>query len=322
MTLNASFRRSISDLGYPVARGVLDTIHLLETRYGATDYHDSGHTKTAPTWIFKLPRHGGAEVGVRMNKRDLTLYMRDKTLDGKRLRDIVPANKVAKVYPRDGQPANSVLNSTFLGPSSQNEVLMLELEPEDIQPVLAAFFGERPGVSSPSADRAVEDGQEAGLPSRDGKQTTAEEDFSALLERQSETGRAGELVVVIDELDRLRQLGCPAPERYVERVATSDVGRGYDIESTWPGEERCIEVKTSTRTGSHFFITANERKVLASLGERAWLYRVFINGDGHGTIAQRLNNPMKHILQEQMTPVVWRVPDAALTAAFTRSDGA
>jgi hypothetical protein len=72
-------KRTLADLGYPVAAGVLRAIRLLEERYGASDYHDSGHTQTAPTWIFKLPRYGNAEVGVRMNKRDTTLYMRGRT---------------------------------------------------------------------------------------------------------------------------------------------------------------------------------------------------------------------------------------------------
>ena len=71
-------KRTLADLGYPVAAGVLRAIRLLEERYGASDYHDSGHTQTAPTWIFKLPRYGNAEVGVRMNKHDTTLYMRGR----------------------------------------------------------------------------------------------------------------------------------------------------------------------------------------------------------------------------------------------------
>ena len=85
------------------------------------------------------------------------------------------------------------------------------------------------------------------------------------------------------------------------------MGRGYDIESTWPGEERCIEVKTTTRAGSDFFLTANERTVLGELGERAWIYRVEADGNHDGKIVARLNNPMDKIAEEQMTPVVWRV---------------
>lgn len=136
-----------------------------------------------------------------------------------------------------------------------------------------------------------------------------EEEFAALLERQSEVGRAGEGLVILDEQARLRRCGCPKPEDYVLRIAESDVGRGYDVASTWPGEERCIEVKTTTRAGSDFFLTANERAVLGELGERAWIYRVEADGNHDGKIVARLNNPMRKIAEAQMTPVVWRVPN-------------
>lgn len=299
-------KRSLTNLGYPVAAGVLHVIRLLEERYDASDYRDSGHTQTAPTWIFKLPRYGNAEVGVRMNKRDTTLYMRDRTCDGKQLRDLIPASKVAKVYPRDGKPANSVLNSTYLGPSASNEVLMLELEPDDVESVLAAFFGgqvEGVGVSV-VIDSATTEGEGATGHSRQGM---AEEDFAALLERRSETGQAGEMLVILDELERLRACGCPKPEDFVHRIAETDVGRGYDVASTWPGEERCIEVKTTTCPGSDFFLTANERAVLERLGPKAWLYRVEVEGPGQGRIVARLNNPMSIITEAHMTAVVWRV---------------
>jgi hypothetical protein len=304
-------KRALTDLGYPVAAGVIHAIHLLEERYGPSDYHDSGHTQTAPTWIFKLPSYGNAEVGVRMNKRDITLYVRDRTCDGKRLRDILPAGNVVKVYPRDGKPANSILNSNYLGPSTTNEVLMLELEPEDVGPTLAAFFGDAAdGTPAPLFDADVSSTSARVLKSR--RPGLTEEDFALLLDRRSETGRAGEFLVVQDELKRLRLCGCPAPEQYVHRISMSDVGRGYDIESTWPHEERCIEVKTTTEPGSDFYLTTNERSVLTELGERAWLYRVVINSQGAGRIEMRLRNPMKRILDEQMRPVVWRVPALAL----------
>lgn len=300
-------KRTLADLGYPVAAGVLRTIQLLEERYGASDYHDSGHTQTTPTWIFKLPRYGNAEVGVRMNKRDTTLYMRDRTFDGKRLRDLIPAGKVVKVYPRDGKPANSVLNSAYLGPSASNEVLMLELEPDDVEAVLAAFFGEgseNSGVSATSGEVPRADETVAGNGIRAG---LTEEDFASLLERRSETGRAGEMLVILDELARLRACGCPRPEDYVKRVAESDVGCGYDLASTWPGEERYIEVKTTTCLGSDFFLTANERAVLGHLGKKAWLYRVEMDGKSEGRIVAKLNDPMMTITEAHMTAVVWRV---------------
>lgn len=305
MKATSQEKRTLDDLGYPVAAGVLKTIKLLEERYRADDYHDSGHTQTAPTWIFKLPRYGNAEVGVRMNRRDTTLYIRDRTCDGKRLRDLISTEKVTKVYPWDGKPANSVLNSAFLGPSTSNEVLMLELELNDVESVLAAFFGDR--GERAALPRSRPDAEVAPMGVKSSRPGLAEEDFAALLERRSEVGRAGEMLVILDELERLKGCGCPKPDNYVKRVAETDVSRGYDVESTWPGEERCIEVKTTTRAGSDFFITANEREVLAVLGERAWLYRVVIDSKGEGKVETRLRDPMQLISEGQMTPVVWRV---------------
>ena len=136
------------------------------------------------------------------------------------------------------------------------------------------------------------------------------ETFASLQERRSEIGSAGELLVVQDELERLRNLGCHAPEQWVKRVALSDVGRGYDVESTWPGEERYIEVKTTTRSGSDFFLTTNERTVLTNLDKRAWLYRVVLGMDGIGHIVSRLQNPMAALNPEAFEPVLWRVTSA------------
>lgn len=306
-------KRTLADLSQSVAAGVLKAIQLLEKRYGATEFHESGHNpdRRAPVLVVKLPRYDNAEVGVPLNKRDITLYMRDRTCDGKRLRDLISADKVTKVYPRDGNPSASIEDSPYLRPSATNEVLKLKLVPEDVDSVLAAFFGDSgeglATIHAPSGSAL------APIESRKGiRSGLTEEDFAAILERQSEVGRAGEMLVIKDELARLKNRGCPDPERYVHRVAASDVGRGYDIESSLPGEERCIEVKSTTRPGSDFFLTANERSVLAELGERAWLYRVVLDGQGNGKIEKRMRNPAKRIADEQMTPVIWRVSDSAL----------
>lgn len=296
--------RSISQLGYDVAPGVEQAIRLLQEHYGASSYRDSGHTQTSPTWIFELPRYG-AEVGVRMNKRDLSLYMRNRTLDGSLLSDCLPPEKIAKVYPRDGNPAASIGNSQYLGPSAHNEVLMLTLVPDDLAPLFGYFFAEGciPSVSASvgkSSPVAVDATPAAKL-------VIDAETFAALQERKSEIGRTGEFLVAQDELVRLHSLGCPNPEQWVTRVALSDVGRGYDIESTWPDEERCIEVKTTTCPGSDFFLTANEREVLSSLGDKAWLYRVVLADDGTGQVVSRLQNPMAKLAPEAFVPVLWRI---------------
>jgi hypothetical protein len=305
--------RTISDLGYAVADGVLHAIRLLTTRYGATLHDDSGHTESSPTWIYKSDRYDGAEIGVRMNKQSVSLYMRDNTLSGRRLRDTVPPFKVAKVYPGGGNPASSILQSEYLKPASHNEILLLSLDQEDVESVLAAFFAKPVETES---EQNVDEEPSSGNSgkSRRGRPICAE-DFAVLMERQSVTGRTGEETVVQDEIERLRRLGCSEPERFVKRIAEVDVGRGFDIESTWPGEERCIEVKTTSQSGGDFFLTANEREVLAALGAKAWLYRVSIDSAGKGVVETRLNDPMRVISDDDLSPVVWRVAGAALKSA-------
>ena len=307
--------RTIDQLGYDVADDVLHAIDLLQHRYGASSHRDSGHQDGKggrPTWIFELPQFK-AEVGVPMNKRDLTLYMRNRTLDGRRLTDLLPPEKVAKKYPRDGKPARSIKDSAYLGIANGNESVMLKLERGDLEPLFEAFFAAPAAVPAPApAAPSAPDSKGSGS----GKRAAVDaETFEALLERRSEVGQAGELLAVQDELNRLAGLGCTEPHRWVGRVALVDVGRGYDIESTWPGHERYIEVKSTTASSSGLFITSNERRILADLGDRAWLYRVVLKADGAGEVVIRLQDPMRALQPEDFEPVVFQVGAGALARA-------
>lgn len=305
--------RTVKDLGYQVSPDVVFTIELLTTQYGALPPRDSGHTKTAPTWIYECPGHGGAEVAVRMNKQSLTLYLRDRTRDGRYLSDILPAQSISKRYPADGKPAASVYNSMYLGPSENNQVLMVNLTRADVEPILSAYFGLIGNASGALAATTAAQAFAACVPLARGRKAVTAEEFQAQLDRRAEVGAMGEGLAVLHEMDRLRQCECAAPEHYVQRVALTDVGRGYDIESTWPGQERCIEVKTTTSSGSDFFITQNEWEVLAQLGAKAWIYRVVLDAAGSEQInaigpdpISLLSMPSVHV-----SPVVWRVAEEA-----------
>ncbi len=96
-------KRTVSELGYPIAAGVLHAIELLKKDFGATNYRDSGHTKTSPTWIFELP-HYKTEIGVRMNKKAIGLYVKYRAPSGSYVRDLLRPDAIAKMYPRDGKP--------------------------------------------------------------------------------------------------------------------------------------------------------------------------------------------------------------------------
>ncbi len=299
--------RTLDDLGYEVSADVLHAIDLLRNRYGATSHRDSGHQLGKggrPTWIFEMP-HFEAEVGVPMNRRDLTLYMRNRTRDGKRLSDLLPADKVVKVYPRDGRPARSIKDSRFLGTASGGETVMLSLKRDDLEPLFEAFFAMPPENRAPSPEDFAGSAPEG---SADRQRIALDaEAFEALLERRSEIGQSGERIAMRDELARLGRMGCVDPHRWVERVALVDVGRDYDIASTWPGHERYIEVKSSTSLNGRLFISINERRALEGLGTKGWLYHVIVNGDGDGEVTTRLQDPIRALPPEVFEPVVFQI---------------
>jgi hypothetical protein len=306
--------RTIADLGYDIVSDVLYAIDLLEGRYGAPAYRDSNHTTRRPVWVFKTSVLE-AEVGMPMNKRDLTLYMRSRTLDGRRLTDLLPPTKVVKLYPRDGNPAQSIIDSPFLGPSKSNECVRLDLERADLEPLFEMFFAVKAPASllkpSPTATASLPENPVEPIQ----RQPTDAQAFEALLERRSEIVQAGELLVLLDEIERLRSLGCPDPDKWVKQISDVDVGRGFDIESSWPGQERCIEVTTTTQAGNDFYLTENERRVLSSLSDKAWLYRVVLKPNGEGNVVARLQNPLGWLTVEALKPVVFRVEAGTLEHA-------
>jgi hypothetical protein len=250
-----------------------------------------------------------------MNKRDLSLYLRDRTWDGSTLEPLIGGlAEVKERYPNPQKdPANSLLNAEhapYLMPSSSNRLLLIRPKPGALERILDIYLAHTLD-SVPTVTAPLESDVRSAEIARRGPRILSADELVAQLDRNAATGRAGEAIALADELVRLRDCGCPDAETHVELVAQSDVGRGYDIASTWPSEQRCIEVKTTTAEGSDFFITENERQVLAGLGSKAWLYRVVLNQDGSGSITSRIQDPIRQLPENAFRPVVWRV-DAAL----------
>ena len=302
-----------------IADEVRAAVSLLKNRYQAVLTHDSGHTDTGPTWIFTMPKPRGAQVAVRMNKRDLSLYLRDKTWDGKTLEPLLAGlAEIKDRYPAPGKnPSNSLTreeDAPYLRPSESNRLLLIRPRIEALEQILDLYLAHFPALEPPVI-AAVESAPlpDALMRKASRKGAISADDLLVQLDRNAATGRAGEAIAFADELSRLQAVGCPDPQRYVELVAQTDVGRGYDIASRWPSDERCIEVKTTTASGSDFFITENEQRVLAEMGPKAWLYRVDLLEDGSGNIVARIQDPMSTIPGEAMRPVVWRVNMAGLT---------
>jgi hypothetical protein len=317
-------KRTLHNVGPAIWRA----IEVIEQQFGGHLTHDSGHDRTegqkSATWIFTFPRHRQAQLAVRMNKEKLTVYLRATAPDGRPMEPLLQG--LATVEDRYPNPKNGPAASLtgthapYLNPSAGNGLLRVDVVASDVAPLLARYLGVSGATDASVQTSTPREAHQAD--SAANRSTLSAEELQTRQERQSEVGQAGEMLVVLDEMARLRDLGCPSPDKFVARVALTDVGRGYDIESTWPGAERCIEVKSTTRAGADFFITDNECRVLAQLCTRAWLYRVVVDDSGEGAVAVRLNDPMRHLDSAQFIPVVFRVKGGALDKLAPRRDAA
>jgi hypothetical protein len=95
--------------------------------------------------------------------------------------------------------------------------------------------------------------------------------------RNSSLGRAGEILALRFERDRLARAGCDRLADKVLHVAEKDDGAGFDILSFEPnGRERFIEVKTTCfAKETPFFASSNEVRFARSNAKQFHLYRVF-----------------------------------------------
>lgn len=306
----------VKGVEHQVADDVRFAVDLMEQIYGAGQGVATGH-KNGPRVTYDFPRHGDAQVLVPLNRRDFSLYLRDLTRDGRRLSDLLSADQIMETYPDDGNAIQSLMDgkSPYLKPGADNRVLRVRVDRDDLRRVLDDYLGLGVKGTEPvsTAVEPVPLEPATGLtPPLPGKRTISADQLLAQLDRNSEIGLAGESVALRYELERLHKCGCPKPKDYVRHTALTDVGCGYDISSTWPGEVRCIEVKSTPRKGSDFFLTENERQVLSDLGDKAWLYRVVVEADGGGEVVSCLQDPIRHIDPGQLTPVVWRVASKTL----------
>lgn len=295
---------------YGAASSVLETLTLIE-QLGGRCVHSSNHAKS-PLWVYDFSGPGDIQIAVPLNRKKLSIYMRGGMSAGDAFETAITATG-AVIQPKESGGRHTGLNG-WPGLSPNNgRVILVDAQAADIETLLRTYLARGgaalptttpTGAFQPAANEGAEtDAVDAAAIER----AITPEMLRRRLERNDEVGRAGECVAYAEEVARLTALGCPTPSSHVCITAETDVAAGYDIRSEWQGEVRCIEVKSSTVTDRDFFLTANERVVLTALGERAWLYRVRIDGDGNGEVVQRLRNPMSKIPDAAMQPVVWRV---------------
>ncbi len=234
MKLSPIAKRDLKNVG----KNIWDAIALMEQDYGGQLTHDSGHgqdsDEQATTWIFTFPSFGDAQIAVPMNRQKLSLLMRGRTLDGRALEQIVGG--VAKIEKKYTNPergvASSVLGSRapFLNPSSNNPLLRVNPNQTTVGTLLSLYFG-RPPIHNIIANvRPYDAPLTASSQERlSANRIVSADELQSQLDRNAETGATGELIAVLDELDRLRICGCLEPEKFVKRIGIEDVGRGYEV---------------------------------------------------------------------------------------------
>jgi hypothetical protein len=276
-------------------------------------------TKKSVQFRFRARVGNGVELDLRNVKSGITVYANQISQSGNRFADDqIGGISVKERYPIMARTVEGkrgiawrVSELPSLNPE-HNEVMRINASgAEPFAQFLAWYTDQQEAPSETSAglefdrDTWVDLNLDAGR-SKLHRKAISQEDFVRVLERRSEIGKAGEAIAFESEARRLQEV-CPAPKDFINHVALDDVGKGYDIETTWPGHERFIEVKSSTRGSNGFYISANERKVLKDLGTKAWIYLVEVGADGTGSVAKRLPDPMHSIPEENFAPIAWRV---------------
>jgi len=293
---------------FDVSEEVSHAVGVLKSYYGAKEGARTKH-EVAPRVVFDLP--GGQQVMVPFNKTGLVVVLADRTARGASMQSWLAPSKIKSVYP--AEDAGTFLKSgkaTALTPSARNKVLRLQLTRDELRAVLDHYAGVAASVSPDNERLALESvpAETPKPPQRRAGRTL--EELLAQLDRNSATGRAGEVAALAFEINRLRAAACPDPEAHVHHVALTDTGMGFDIQTTWAGQERCIEVKSTTQVGSDIYLSSNELEVLEALADKAWLYRVLVRGDGTGSvIGTPMQNPVPALRAAGLTTAVWRASD-------------
>lgn len=282
------------------------------------------HLKYGASYAFAGPPTRAIAIDLRGAKRGVNVTINASSVGECPYRDEdFPSVEVLDRLPKgfespDGNPGiRTSVNNASLKPRD-NDVLELYVRDEESFLELVQWYS----GTRPAASLKVDDGEDV---QRVGTQALSEIDQSgavasasmqeglspeALLAQNAanaETGRVGELIAMDAERLRLQDLGCLDVEQAIVHVALRRVDAGFDIESNWNGERRCIEVKSSTTEGCDFFLSVGECSRLVDLGLQAWLYRVIVRPDGSGEVVEMLRDPMAHIPESCFQPVAWRI---------------
>ena len=281
------------------------------------------HLKYGASYVFTGPPKRAIVVNLRGERRGVEVAINASSVAGRPFKEedfpsVLLLRRLLRGFEgQDGNPGirTSVNRNASLKPTD-NEVLELYVRDE------ASFLGLMEWYSdSRPPSLKVDDGTEVprveaqalvpdptGVVASTGSQEgLSPEALHAQNAANAETGRIGELIAMDAERLRLQGIGCLDVDEAIVHVALQRVDAGFDIESNWNGERRCIEVKSSTTEGCDFFLSVGERNKLVDLGLTAWLYRVIVRPDGASEVVEMLRDPMAHIPESCFQPVSWRI---------------
>lgn len=114
----------VKGTAHEVADDVRFAVELMKRVYGAEQGFATNH-QVGPRVVYDFARHGGAQVLIPFNKRDFSLYLRDRTRDGRNLSSLLHADQIVRTYPDDGKAIGSLMrgDAPYLRPSASNRVL-------------------------------------------------------------------------------------------------------------------------------------------------------------------------------------------------------
>lgn len=136
------------------------------------------------------------------------------------------------------------------------------------------------------------------------------------IEKQSIIGQQGEGIAIEYEIQRLMdKYKCSLLEasRAITNYSKMNAAKGYDIESEFNGEKRCIEVKTTTNKNADFFFSINEFNTLKEKGVEAWIYRVvFSDIDKNEFSIEEIHNPFDNKVPSDFAAIGFRAKTTQL----------
>ena len=272
-------------------------------------------SKDTKTVIFRIP-NSQLEIGISFKRKvKVSCYVPFTSKNGKSFPDgnvseIHSDIKINMLYPRsDGKEISGSVSRYAPSLCSDKKPRLIDAQSKEaFIALLAWLLGENIGDGINNEVLMNDLNLPININGKKQHRKLTLDDLEKRLARQREVGALGEDVAFRHEYLRLSLLDCDKPNNHIKKHSEDDVGAGYDLSSEFNGEIRFIEVKSSVISNESFFLSENEKIILAELGESAYIYLVKIDelDQKNSMVVNEIRNPMtdpKLILE----PVAYKV---------------